>query len=173
MKKITRLLLFTALLGAITCTGANCSQTIHKKAQSLSKYQLSISFGKTSKNNIPKEICITFKNNCDFIALHNFQISFYCDKDSYRGINEDFRFSPSAPLTLMGDTSFTKTIKLNDFTFTSIKTKETKSLKEMMNTLQSTSEYRIIATINDPSKKENPYESNLYSRSNMLTVKND
>lgn len=54
-----------------------------------------------------------------------------------------------------------------------MKTNEFKTLKEMKEALLSNPEYRIEATINDPSKRENPYESSLLTRSNMITIKTE
>jgi len=157
--------------GILTRAGDNKNQ--QETEQINGKYRFTIEFKENKKSNSLEEVTIKFENNCESIALNNFLLNFYSEKECYWGINDDFRFTPDNPLILTGDTIITKTLKLESFKFKSMKTDEFKSLKEMMNTLQSNPEYRIVATIGDPSKSENPYESSLLTRSNMITIKTE
>ena len=128
---------------------------------------------KELNQNFPAEIFVEIENNDNIITLHNFILNIYSNNDSYWGINEDFRFLKKNPLTLKENSIFEKTIKLESFKFKSMKTNEFKSLKEVKETLMSGREYRIVATITDPSRSKNPYESNLSVRSSMITVKTE
>lgn len=171
--KLALLLTFGVLFSGGILTRAGDKKNQQETEQIKGKYGFTIEFKENKKSNSLEEVTIKFENNCKYIALHNFLLNFYSEKECYWGINDEFRFTPDNPLILTRDTIITKTLKLESFKFKSMKTKEFKSLKEMMNTLQSYPEYRIVATIGDPSKSENPYESNLLTRSNMITIKTE
>jgi len=171
--KFTLLLSFGVLFSSGILTGAGVKRNQKNTEQIKGKYRFTIEFKENKKTELPEEVTIKFENNCEYIALHNIILNFYSEKDSYWGINDDFRFTPDNPLILTGDTIITMTLNLNSFKFKSMKTNEFKSLKEMKETLLSNPEYSIVATINDPSKRENPYESSFLTRSNMITIKTE
>lgn len=171
--KLTLLLSFGVLFTIGIATGAGVKTNQKKTEQIKGKYRFTIEFKESKKTELPEEVTIKFENNCEYVALHNFILKFYSEKDSYWGINDDFRFTPDNPLILTGDTIISMTLNLKSFKFKSMKTNEFKSLDEMKKILLSNPEYSIEATINDPSKRENPYESSLLTRSNMITIKTE
>ncbi len=171
--KLVLLLTFGVLFSSGILAGAGDKKNQQDTKQIKGKYRITIELKENKKTELPEEVTIKFENNCEYIALHNFLLNFYSEKNCYWGINDDFRFTPDNPLILAGDTIITKTLKLESFKFKSMKTHEFRSLEEMKNTLLSNPEYRIEATIIDPSRGENPYESSFLARSNMITIKTE
>ncbi|TKG88871.1 hypothetical protein EYV94_26390 [Puteibacter caeruleilacunae] len=134
-----------------------------------STYKFTIQVDK-EESNFPSSVFVKIENHRDHLSLSNFLLFIYSDSESYCGTVEQFRYN-SSPLVLGKDSILAKNLYLNDFEFKSLKSAEIKELSKIKQTISNCDEYRIVATFFDPSRRNNPYESNLNRRSNMLKIK--
>jgi hypothetical protein len=129
-------------------------------------YSFSIGFKETSSD-FPEEIIVRFENRGDGLMLHNFMLQFLSDEDSYWGLNDDFRFV-DRQLVLIENSIVSDTLRLDSFSYKSMKTNEFVSFEDFKESLLSGSGFKVLGIIGDRSKAQNPFESNLTTRSNMI-----
>ena len=132
-------------------------------------YSFSIEFKETSSD-FPEEIIVRFENKGDGLMLHNFILQFFSDEDSYWGLNDDFRFGVR-PLILLKDSIVSETLRLDSFSYQSMKTNKFVSFEDFKKSLLSGNGFKVLGIIGDRSKAQNPFESNLTTRSNMIEYK--
>jgi hypothetical protein len=130
------------------------------------QYDFSISFG-ISNSDLPESIVVTLKGKSDSIILNNLLFHFMASNGSYWAYNDDFRYL-EIPLIISKDSTFCKEFRLDKLQFKPMKTKENVSFNTFKLAMLSNSVFTVLATMTDMSKAKNPYESNLFGRSNVI-----
>lgn len=133
------------------------------------RYDFSIAFG-ISKSDFPESIVVTLKGKADSISLNNLLFEFIAPSGSFWAFNDDFRFVKT-PLIISKDSIFCKEFRLDELQFQSFRTKELVSFNTFRGATQSNPVIKVSASIGDMSKARNPYESNLWTGSNVIEIK--
>lgn len=132
-------------------------------------YSFTIEFKETNSD-FPEEIIVKFENKGDGVILHNFILQFFSEENSYRGLNDDFRFGVR-PLILLKDSVVCETLRFDSFSYQSMKTNEFVSFEVFKESLLSGNGFKVLGIIGDRSRAQNLFESNLTTRSNMIEYK--
>jgi hypothetical protein len=130
------------------------------------RYDFSISFG-SSDSDFPESIVVTIKGQSDSIRLNGLLFEFIASSGSYWAYNDDLS-STKTPLNISKDSTFSQAFRLEDLQFQSFKTKKRVSFTTFKEAMPSNQVIKVLASIGDRSRATNPYESNLYARSNVI-----